>query len=63
MNFYVSFLNNIALKIVANNIKYVWQLTVSFKTFYFYCNLFCYLLTYLFILLLCVNLLSMKKNP
>ena len=53
MNFYVSFLNNIALKIVANNIKYVWQLTVSFKTFYFYCNLFCYLLTYLFILLLC----------
>ena len=27
MNFYVSFLNNMALKIVANNIKYVWQLT------------------------------------
>ena len=23
----MSFLNNIALKIVANNIKYVWQLT------------------------------------
>ena len=51
MNFYVSFLNNIALKIVANNIKYVWQLTgfLSFNSFYFYCNLFCYLLTYLFI--------------
>ena len=26
MNFYVSFLNSIALKIVANNIKNVWQL-------------------------------------
>ena len=51
MNFYVSFLNNIALKIVANNIKYVWQLTgfLSFNSFYFYCNLFCHLLTYLFI--------------
>ena len=56
MNFYVSFLNNIALKIVANNIKYVWQLTGFFILqyfFVFYCNLFCYLLTYLFILLLC----------
>ena len=42
-------MNNIALKIVANNIEYVWQLTgfLSFNTFY--CNLFCYLLTYLFI--------------
>ena len=49
MNFYVSFLNNIALKIVAKNVKYVWQLTESFNTFYFYCNLFCHLLTYLFI--------------
>ena len=28
--FYVSFLKNIALKIVANNIKYVWQLTGFF---------------------------------
>ena len=27
MNFDVSFLNNIALKIVANNMKYLWQLT------------------------------------
>ena len=27
MNLYVSFLNNIALKIVTNNIKYLWQLT------------------------------------
>ena len=47
-------MNNIALKIVANNIEYVWQLTgfLSFNTFY--CNLFfCYLLTYLFLLLLC----------
>ena len=37
MNFYVSFLNNIALKIVPNNIKYVWQLTgfLSFNTFNF----------------------------
>ena len=46
----------IALKIVANNIKYVWQLTgfLSFNTFYFHCNLFnCYVLTYVFILLLC----------
>ena len=45
-------LNNIALKIVANDIEYVWQLTGFFfvfffsNTFYFYCNLFCYLLTY-----------------
>ena len=39
MNFYVSFLNSIALKIVANNIKTVWQLigffTVIFKRFLF----------------------------
>ena len=33
--------------------KYVWQLTGFFyllfsNTFHFYCNLFCYLLTYLF---------------
>ena len=43
MNFYVSFLNNIALKIVANNIKNVWQLIgfLSFNAFYFYCNLLC----------------------
>ena len=35
MNFYVSFLNNIALKIVASNIKYVWQLTGFFILQYF----------------------------
>ena len=36
---------------LANNIKYVWQLTgfLSFNSFYSYCNLFCYLLTCLFI--------------
>ena len=72
---YVSFLNNIALKIVANNIEYEWQLTVFYyyylfsNTLYFYCNLFCYLPTYLFTYLffyfmLCinvVNLLPIKK--
>ena len=57
---------------MANNIKYVWQLTVFFfsNTFHFYCNLFCYLLTYLFTylffyFLLCINvvdLLSIKKK-
>ena len=62
----------IALKIVANNIKYVWQLTGFFfsNTCHFYCNLFCYLLTYLFTylffyFLLCINvvdLLSIKKK-
>ena len=62
----------IALKIVANNIKYVWQLTGFFFPilFHFYCNFFCYLLTYLFTylffyFLLCINvvdLLSIKKK-
>ena len=57
-------MNNIALKIVANNIEYVWQLTgfLSFNTFY--CNLFCYLLTDLFIYLffyfvLCINVVNL----
>ena len=51
MNFYRSCLNNIALKIVAKSIKYVWQLTgfISSKYFYLHCNLFRYLLTNLFI--------------
>ena len=51
MNFYRSCLNNIALKIVAKSIKYVWQLTgfISSKYFYLHSNLFCYLLTNLFI--------------
>ena len=56
----------IALKIVANNIKYVWQLTGFFffsDTCHFYCNLFCYLLTYLFTylffyFLLCINVVD-----
>ena len=71
MNFYVSFYNNNALKLW-QTIKYVWQLTtfVSFNSFYFYCNLFCLLLTDLFIYLffyfvLCiivVDLLPIKKN-
>ena len=64
-----------ALKIVANNIKYVSQLTGFFfclyvflplNIFYFYCNLFCYSLTYLFIyfisllayFLLCINVVN-----
>ena len=56
-------MNNIALKIVANNIEYVWQLTgfLSFNTFY--CNLFL-LLTDLFIyfffyFVLCVNVVNL----
>ena len=71
--FYVSFLNNIALKIVANNIEYVWQLTGFFyyyyyhlysNTLYIYCNSFCYLLTYLFTylfiyFLLCINVVNL----
>ena len=63
----------ITLKIVANSIKYVWQLTGFFffsNTCHFYCNLFCYLLRYLFTylffyFLLCINvvdLLSIKKE-
>ena len=69
----VSFLNNITLKFVTNNIEYVWQLRGFFKiifyflfsnTFYFYCNLFCYLLTYLFTyllfyFLLCINVVNL----
>ena len=49
MNFYVSFLNNIALKIVANNIKYLCQLTgfyppMSFiSTVIIFCCLFSFL--------------------
>ena len=43
------FMNNIALKTVANNIEHVWQLTGFLSLNTFYCNLFCYLLTYLFI--------------
>ena len=63
-------LNNIALKIVGNDIEYVCQLTGFFcsfffsNTFYFYCNLFCFLLTYLstylfFYFLLCINVVSL----
>ena len=63
-------MNNIALKIVANNTEYVWQLTgfLSFNTLY--CNLFL-LLTHLFIyfffyFVLCVNVVNLlsiiKKN-
>ena len=69
MNFYVSFLNNIALKIVANNIKYVWQLTgfLSFNTFLFFiviCFVTYWLIYLFFYFVLCinvVNLLSIKK--
>ena len=70
MNFYVSFLNNIALNIVANNIKYVWQLTVFFcPSILFIFIVICfvtYWLIYLFFsFVLCinvVNLLSIKKK-
>ena len=70
MNFYVSFLNNIALKIVANNIKYVWQLTgfLSFNTFLFFiviCFVTYWLIDLFFYFVLCinvVNLLSIKKS-
>ena len=50
MNFYVSFLNNIALKIVANNIKYVWQPRVflSFNT-KLLLNAFLFLSSFLFL--------------
>ena len=54
MNFYVSFLNNIALKIVANNIEYVWQLTGFFIIYFpilFIFIVICLLLTDEFIYL------------
>ena len=42
MNFYVSFLNNMALKIVANNIKYVWQLTGFYPSILFIFVVICF---------------------
>ena len=49
MNFYVSFLNNIALKIVTNNIKYLWQLTGFYTPipFIFTVIIFCCLFSFL----------------
>ena len=73
MNFCVSFLNNIALKIVANNIKYVslmatdgfFYLSILFIFIVICFVIVTYFFLYFFYFVLCinvVNLLSIKRT-